>query len=137
MAYPASSGRDHVQATWHGAVLAESDRTIKLGGNHYMPAESLHWEFFTDSSANSICPWKGQTRYYDVAVNGPTSRQAAWYYANPSPAARQIAGHVAFWHGARVERSADPAGEPAAIDGFGLRAGRRPGTHAVAAAHSR
>jgi uncharacterized protein (DUF427 family) len=123
-----------LRATWHGAVLAESDRTIKLGGNHYFPAGSLHREFFSDSTTTSTCPWKGQARYYDVRVDGTVNRDAAWYYPTPSPAALQIAGHVAFWHGVRIGRAAGPGGEPAPPDRPGLasrirgglrRAGRR------------
>lgn len=108
------------RAVWHGAVLAESDRTIKLERHHYFPAESLHREYFTDSTTTSTCPWKGQAHYYHVRVDGKINRDAAWYYPRPSPAARPIAGHVAFWHGVRVEQVAEPGGEPAAAAGSGL-----------------
>jgi uncharacterized protein (DUF427 family) len=115
------------RATWHGAVLAESDRTIKLEGNRYFPAGSLRWQFFADSTTTSTCPWKGQARYYDVRVDGKVNRDAAWYYPEPSPAARQIDGHVAFWHGVRVERAAGPSCESAAVDGQGLASWIRAG----------
>jgi uncharacterized protein (DUF427 family) len=99
------------RAVWNGAVLAESDQTVRLEGNHYFPPESLNREFFTGSSTTSTCPWKGQARYYDVTVDGKTNPGAAWYYPDPSPAARQIKDHVAFWRGVRVERTAaDQAG---------------------------
>ena len=94
------------RATCHGAVLAESDGTVKLEGNHYFPADSLHWEFFTHITTSSTCPWKGRARNYNVRADGTVNRDAAWYYPDPSHAAQQIAGHVAFWHGVRVERAA-------------------------------
>jgi uncharacterized protein (DUF427 family) len=99
------------RAVWNGAVLAESDQTVKVEGNHYFPPESLNREYFTGSNTTSTCPWKGKARYYDVTVDGKTNPGAAWYYPAPSPAARQIKDHVAFWHGVRVERAAaDQAG---------------------------
>jgi uncharacterized protein (DUF427 family) len=124
-----------LRAVWNGAVLAESGHTVKLEGNHYFPAESLHREHFTDSPTTSTCPWKGQARYYHVTVGGKINRDAAWHYPHPSPAAGAIAGHVAFWRGVRVERVPGPDGEAADGAGRGLagrilarlhRAGARP-----------
>ncbi|MEA2057224.1 MAG: DUF427 domain-containing protein [Actinomycetota bacterium] len=91
------------RAVWNGVVLAESDETVVLEGNHYFPVEALNTEYFTDSTQRSTCPWKGVASYYDVVVNGDTNRAAAWYYADPKPAASDISGHVAFWRGVRVE----------------------------------
>ena len=91
------------KAVWNGVVLAESDETVVLEGNHYFPVEALNTEYFTDSTQRSTCPWKGVASYYDVVVNGDTNRAAAWYYADPQPAASNISGHVAFWRGVRVE----------------------------------
>jgi uncharacterized protein (DUF427 family) len=104
-------------------------------GNHYFPAESLHREYFADSPTTSTCPWKGQARYYHVSVGGAVNRDAAWYYPQPSPAARKIVRHVAFWRGVRVERVPGPDGEETYGAGRGLagrirallhRAGGRP-----------
>jgi uncharacterized protein (DUF427 family) len=123
------------RAVWNGAVLAESDRTVKVEGNHYFPPESLRREYFAGSAATSSCPWKGQARYYDVQVDGTTNRRAAWCYPRPRPAASMIAGHVAFWRGVRVERVPGPAEETPGSAGSGLggrflarlhRAGARP-----------
>jgi len=123
------------RAVWNGAVLAESARTVKLEGNHYFPAESLHREHFTASPTTSTCPWKGQARYYNVTVDGTVNRDAAWYYPQPSPAASTIAGYVAFWRGVRVERARVPGEEAADGAARGLacrirarlrRAGARP-----------
>jgi uncharacterized protein (DUF427 family) len=92
------------RATWNGAVLAESDRTVEVEGNQYFPIEAVRREFLRDSSTHTTCPWKGVASYYDVVVDGQVNQDAAWYYPTPKEAARQIAGHVAFWRGVRVER---------------------------------
>ncbi|HET9970558.1 MAG TPA: DUF427 domain-containing protein [Streptosporangiaceae bacterium] len=92
------------QAVWQGTVLAESDQTHKVEGNHYFPPQSLRREFLTPSTTTSTCPWKGTASYYDVTVDGRVSKDAAWDYPQPSPAAAQIADHVAFWHGVKVRQ---------------------------------
>lgn len=89
-------------ATWNGAVLAESDATLIVEGNHYFPPESVNREFFTDSPKTTFCGWKGTAGYYDVTVDGQINAAAAWYYATPSAAAGQIKDHVAFWGGVTV-----------------------------------
>lgn len=91
-----------VKAVWRGAVLAESDRTVMVEGNHYFPPESLRREHVRDSATHTRCAWKGQASYYDVVVDGQVNKDAAWYYPQPLEAARQIAGRVAFWHGVEV-----------------------------------
>jgi uncharacterized protein (DUF427 family) len=90
------------KAIWNGAVLAESDATIVVEGNHYFPPQAVRREFFQPSAAHTVCGWKGLASYYDVVVNGQTNRQAAWFYADPKDAARQIKDYVAFWHGVTV-----------------------------------
>ena len=112
------------RAIWNGAVLAESARTVRVEGNHYFPAESLNRAYFTASRTTSVCPWKGRASYYDITVNGQTNRDAAWYYPQPSAAASGITGHVAFWHGVRVEQVEFA---PAAGPGTDLPDGRSPG----------
>ena len=91
------------RAIWNGSVLAESNDTVVVEGNHYFPEESLKKEFFRDSSHRSLCPWKGIASYYTVEVDGERNENAAWYYPKPSLLARKIKGRVAFWHGVRVE----------------------------------
>ena len=91
------------KAIWKGAVLAESDRTIVVEGNHYFPPDSVRSEFFSPSATHTHCPWKGEASYRNVEVNGERNPDAAWYYPNPSPAAKQIKDYVAFWKGVRVE----------------------------------
>jgi uncharacterized protein (DUF427 family) len=94
-----------VQATWNGAVIAESERTVVVEGNHYFPPEDVKREYLEPSSRHSFCFWKGRASYYDVVVDGERNRTAGWYYPNPSPAARTFKDHVAFWGGVRVRRA--------------------------------
>ena len=91
-----------MKATWNGAVLAESEQTLVVEGNHYFPVDSLNKELFVDSATHSNCPWKGVASYFSVVVDGKTNADAAWYYPEPKDAAKQIKGHVAFWKGVKV-----------------------------------
>ncbi|WP_298815924.1 DUF427 domain-containing protein [Chloroflexus sp.] len=91
------------RAIWNGAVIAESDATIVVEGNHYFPPDSVRREYLRDSQTHTVCSWKGTASYYDVVVNGSVNRDAAWYYPTPKDAARQIAGYIAFWRGVKVE----------------------------------
>lgn len=90
------------KATWNGVVIAESDETIVVEGNHYFPKDSIVAEHFADNPSHSQCPWKGKASYYDVVVDGETNRGAAWYYPAPKAAAADIKDHVAFWKGVSV-----------------------------------
>ena len=91
------------RAVWNGAVLAESDETIVVEGNHYFPRDTLNGEYFALSDLQSRCPWKGLAGYFDVNVNGNLNPGAAWFYDDPKPAAADIAGRVAFWRGVQIE----------------------------------
>jgi uncharacterized protein (DUF427 family) len=92
-----------VKASWKGTLLAESDRTIVVEGSHYFPPDSVRREYLRENDHHTVCPWKGTADYYDVVVGDEADESAAWYYPEPKEAARQIAGHVAFWHGVEVE----------------------------------
>ena len=92
------------KAMWEGAVLAESSQTVEVEGNQYFPPDAIHKEYFRSSEQQTTCPWKGTASYYDVEVNGKRNAGAAWYYPEPKPAAKQIAGYVAFWKGVKVEK---------------------------------
>ena len=94
-----------MRAVFNGAVIAESDQTIVVEGNHYFPAESLRAEYLTDTSTQTVCPWKGVASYKTVTVDGLSSRDAAWFYPEPLPAADEIKGRVAFWKDVSVETS--------------------------------
>ncbi len=91
------------KASWEGVVLAESDHTEMVEGNHYFPPDSINREYFKPIDQTSVCPWKGTAQYYDIEVNEQTNPGAAWYYPEPKDAASQIKGHVAFWRGVQVE----------------------------------
>ena len=92
-----------IRATWKGAVLAESDQTVVVEGNHYFPPSSVDERYFEASRTHSTCPWKGEASYRSVVVDGARNDDAAWFYPAPKDAAKQIAGHVAFWKGVTVE----------------------------------
>ncbi len=91
-----------MKATWNGAVIAQSDDTVVLEGNHYFPESSLNRDFVTFSNHRTSCPWKGQASYYSLLVNGELNADAAWYYPDPKPEAEEIKGRVAFWKGVQV-----------------------------------
>lgn len=91
------------RATWNGVVIAESDETVVVEGNHYFPLDSIRTEHFADNPAHTRCPWKGTASYFDVIVSGEVNSGAAWYYPDPSPAAADITDYVAFWKGVEVE----------------------------------
>lgn len=92
------------KAIWEGAVLAQSDQTIEIEGNQYFPPDTVKQEHFVPSPTHSTCPWKGKASYYHVIVDGKKNQDAAWYYAEPKPAASKIKGYVAFWKGVKVEK---------------------------------
>ena len=91
------------KAIWKGAVLADSDATIVVEGNHYFPPASIRREHFRDSESHTVCGWKGTASYYDVVVGDDINPDAAWYYPATKEAAESIAGYIAFWHGVKVE----------------------------------
>jgi uncharacterized protein (DUF427 family) len=91
-----------VKAIWNGTVLAESERTVMVEGNHYFPREAIRGEYLQPSSTTTVCHWKGTASYYDIEVNGQHNRDAAWFYPEPSKAALDIKDHVAFWRGVDV-----------------------------------
>jgi uncharacterized protein (DUF427 family) len=97
-----------VQAIWNGTVLAESDQTVVVEGNHYFPPDSVKWEHFTPSGTHTVCGWKGVASYHSVVVDGASNPDAAWFYPDPSAAAAEVKDRLAFWHGVRVE-PVDPA----------------------------
>ena len=100
---PAAGTR--VRAVWNGVVLAESDDTVVVEGNHYFPPDAISWEYLESSERRSVCPWKGRASYFDIVVDGERNRAAAWHYPSPTPAAAQIEDRVAFWGGVRVEQA--------------------------------
>ncbi|MFA6245415.1 MAG: DUF427 domain-containing protein [Mucilaginibacter sp.] len=88
-----------MKALWNDKVIAESNETIVIENNHYFPRESVKSEYLKGSDKNTICPWKGVASYYTLEVDGKQNPDAAWYYAEPKPAAANIKDHLAFWQG--------------------------------------
>lgn len=93
-----------MKAIWNNSVLADSDQTIVIEGNHYFPPDSTERQCFEPSDTHTFCPWKGEASYYDVKVNGEVNKDAAGYYPDPKPAAKEIKDYIAFWHGVKVEK---------------------------------
>jgi uncharacterized protein (DUF427 family) len=91
-----------MKAVWHDAVLAESDQTVVVEGNHYFPAHSTDQKYFEPSQTHSTCPWKGTASYYHIHVGDHNNPDAAWYYPQPKDAAKSITGYIAFWRGVKV-----------------------------------
>ena len=91
-----------MKAVWNNTVIAESDSTIVIEGNHYFPPESIKKEFFDESSTNTRCGWKGTASYYSIKIDGELNKDCAWHYPEPSEAATKIKGYIAFWKGVEV-----------------------------------
>ena len=91
-----------MKAIWNNTVIAESDDTVVVEGNHYFPLASVNRDFLVDSDTTSVCPWKGTASYYSVEVGGKRNDDSAWYYPEPKDAAAEIVGRVAFWRGIEV-----------------------------------
>ena len=92
-----------MKAIWNDTVIAESEDTVVVEGNHYFPPSSVTPEVeLAESTTHTVCSWKGTASYYNVVVDGQTNPDAAWYYPEPKPAASQIEGRLAFWKGVRV-----------------------------------
>lgn len=92
-----------MKATWNGEVIAESNETIVVEGNHYFPPSAIKKEFFQPSETHTVCGWKGTASYYDVVVGSQVNKDAAWFYPETKEAAKNIEGYVAFWKGVKVE----------------------------------
>ncbi len=92
-----------MKAIWNGVVIAESDETIIVEGNHYFPPESVDSAYLRSIDHHTMCFWKGLASYYNVEINGQTNERAAWYYPSPNDAASQIKGYIAFWKGIQVK----------------------------------
>ena len=91
-----------MKAIWKNTVIAESDDTVMVEGNHYFPEASVKREYISFSNHKTSCAWKGQASYYAINVNGDVNPDAAWSYAEPKEAAANIKGRVAFWKGVQV-----------------------------------
>ncbi len=91
-----------MKAVWNDTVIAESNDTVVVEGNHYFPADSVNQDFIRPSNLRTTCAWKGEARYFNLLVNGDANPDAAWYYPAPKEAASEIKDRVAFWKGVKV-----------------------------------
>ena len=91
-----------MKAVWNNQVIAESNDTVVVEGNHYFPIESVNKEFLQQSDFTTMCGWKGMANYYNVVVGEKINKDAAWYYAEPNDAAKKIKGRIAFWNGVEI-----------------------------------
>ena len=91
-----------MKAIWNGIVIAESDDTVVVEGNHYFPVESVKRDLLRPSETHTVCPWKGTASYWSIEADGATNRDAAWYYPTPKDAAAKVRDRVAFWKGVTV-----------------------------------
>jgi uncharacterized protein (DUF427 family) len=91
-----------MKAVWNGKIIAESNETVIVEGNHYFPQDALNKEFILESSTHTTCPWKGIASYYSLIVDGKENRDSVWYYPEPSEKAMNIKGKVAFWKGVEI-----------------------------------
>ena len=92
-----------MKAIWNGEVIAESNETVIIEGNHYFPHDTIKLEYYSKSDTYSNCPWKGMANYYTIKVNGSENQDAAWYYPEVSELAKGIKNYVAFWKGVKIE----------------------------------
>lgn len=92
-----------MKAIWNNEIIAESNDTVIVEGNHYFPADAVKKEFLKPSGTYTTCPWKGLASYYSLQVDGKTNEDAAWFYPHPKEAAKAIKDRVAFWKGVQVK----------------------------------
>ncbi|MFZ2089444.1 MAG: DUF427 domain-containing protein [Desulfobaccales bacterium] len=93
-----------MKAMWRNVILAESNDTVVVEGNHYFPPDSINRQHFKQSETHTTCPWKGLASYYHIDVDGEINKDAAWYYPDPKDAAKNIKNYIAFWKGVEVNK---------------------------------
>jgi uncharacterized protein (DUF427 family) len=91
-----------MKAVWNDKVIAKSNDTIIIENNHYFPPESVDHALLRKSPTHTTCPWKGEASYFSIETDGNTNTDAAWYYPNPKPAAKQIKNYIAFWKEVKI-----------------------------------
>lgn len=91
-----------IEARWNGSLIARSDDTVVVEGNHYFPADAVDAALLRPSSTTSVCSWKGTAHYQSLHVDGADNSDAAWHYPDPKPKAENIRDRIAFWKGVKV-----------------------------------
>ena len=90
------------KAQWNGITLADTTDTVIVEGNHYFPIDSIDPALLKQSKTTTVCGWKGTANYFTIVAGDKENPDAAWYYADPKPAAAEIKGRVAFWKGVKI-----------------------------------
>lgn len=93
-----------MKAIWKDTVVAESENTVVVEGNHYFPMEDVDFQYLEETDTHTICHWKGIASYYTVKVGDQKNKDAAWTYPEPKDAAKEIKGYIAFWKGVSVSK---------------------------------
>ena len=94
-----------MKATWNNTIIANSNQTLVIEGNHYFPPDSIKKEYFkTAIGVHTTCPWKGEASYYDIEIDGQINKGSAWYYSEPKESAKEIKNYIAFWRGVKVSK---------------------------------
>ena len=98
-----ASGR-HVRIEHRGQTIADSRASVRtLETSHppsyYIPPADILMSALRRSTRRSLCEWKGEAVYYDVAIDGDVIRDAAWSYPAPTPAFAILRDHIAFYAG--------------------------------------
>ena len=91
-----------MNASWKNQIIADSDSTIIIEGNHYFPPDSVNMEYLVESTTTTVCPWKGDASYYDIVIGDDVNKDAAWYYPEPKEEAKEIKDYIAFWRGVKI-----------------------------------
>ena len=108
-----------------GEVLADTGaglRVLETAGApvYYFPRDDVRMERLVTSARTSVCEWKGGAAYVTYEAGGRRIENVGWTYAEPNPAYREIAGHIAFYAG-RVDEAwvGDERAEPQPGDFYG------------------
>lgn len=93
-----------MKAIWRGQVIAESERTLDVGGYRYFPRDSVRMDLLKlapKTASDKECPHGVQ--FYDVSEKSATSPRAAWSYEAPQPAMQKVDHWIGFWEDVEVE----------------------------------
>ncbi|WP_305098459.1 DUF427 domain-containing protein [Croceibacterium aestuarii] len=91
-----------IEAIWNDQVIAHSDDTVVVEGNHYFPKGDVDTSLLDKSPTTTVCPWKGTAHYYTIDLDGARNEDAAWYYPEPKPEAEKVRDRIAFWRGVEI-----------------------------------
>ncbi|MBF8961900.1 DUF427 domain-containing protein [Pontibacter sp. FD36] len=85
-----------MKAIFNDIVIAESERTVKVGGKHYFPPNEVNHQYLEESRTHTTQEGMGEASFYHVKVNGEVELDAAWSYTNPEKKAEEVRSYIAF-----------------------------------------